>query len=242
MQCKHCGSIIRDNVKYCTMCGKSVFEIRNSIINNETTDKMKEQVVNVGNKVADNVKNVSNKVAENIKNIDTDKMKEQFRNVSNNVVENVKNFDKEQAKQKTMNFASNVKTDVKNFKTLSTTKKRNYIIALVVIILVVFVAGKGIMGIGGNSAGGNSAKMNSKMTEIAQKYEDAAWKYTGVYSAYNQLSNGNTVYLIQYKSVAYSYKMYVLVELSKKDNSVVKRTDKFSDDVSTSLMYSSKWR
>lgn len=151
MQCRHCGSIIRDNVKYCTMCGKSVFEIRNSIINNETTDKMKEQVINVGNKVADNVKNVSSKVSENIKNIDTDKMKEQFKNVSNNVVENVKNFDKEEAKQKTMNFANNVKTDVKNFKTLSTTKKRNYIIALVVIILVVFVAGKGIMGIGSNS-------------------------------------------------------------------------------------------
>lgn len=49
-----------------------------------------------------------------------------------------------------MNFANNVKTDVKSFKTLSITKKRNYIIALVVIILAVFVVGKGIMGIGSN--------------------------------------------------------------------------------------------
>lgn len=187
MQCRHCGSIIRDNVKYCTMCGKSVFEIRNSIINNETTDKMKEQVVNVGNKVADNVKNVSNKVAENIKSIDTYKMKEQFRNVSNNVVENVKNFDKEQAKQKTMNFASNVKTDVKNFKTLSTTKKRNYIIALVVIILVVFVAGKGILGIGGSK---NSDMINSGTKDSAIVAE-AFKKWIDTDTEANLLYNNN---------------------------------------------------
>lgn len=194
MQCKHCGSIIRDNVKYCTMCGKSVFEIRNSIINNETTDKMKEQVVNVGNKVADNVKNVSNKVAENIKNIDTDKMKEQFKNVSNNVVENVKNFDKEQAKQKTMNFASNVKTDVKNFKTLSTTKKRNYIIALVVIVLVVFVAGKGIMGIGGSNKSMNSNTKNDPIiAEAFKKWIDTDMDANTIYNNNDCIWDGSIV-------------------------------------------------
>lgn len=43
MQCKHCGSVIQDNMKYCTQCGRSVLEIRTDIINNETTEKMKEQ-------------------------------------------------------------------------------------------------------------------------------------------------------------------------------------------------------
>lgn len=81
MQCKHCGSIIRDNVKYCTQCGRSVLEIRNNIINNETTEKIKEQF-----------KNVSSNVVENVKNFDTEQAKQQTINFANNVKTDVKNF------------------------------------------------------------------------------------------------------------------------------------------------------
>lgn len=81
MQCKHCGSIIRDNVKYCTQCGRSVLEIRNNIINNETTERMKEQF-----------KNVSSNVVENFKNFDTEQAKQQTINFANNVKTDVKNF------------------------------------------------------------------------------------------------------------------------------------------------------
>lgn len=150
MYCRYCGSVLRENVKFCTHCGKPIDDGKITIISSETAEKLKEQTKNIGNKISESVKKidtdkiteraktVGNNIVESVKKIDTDKITDRAKTVSNNIVENVKNFDKDNAKQKTIDFTNTVKTDVKNFKTIPTKKKILYGTAILLIIVLLF--------------------------------------------------------------------------------------------------------